>query len=312
MKISEILPYLKRPGSDAGSNFASDGEKITDLISGKTYPLVHEMIDFQGNTNLAEKPVPEGVMFRLNHFYSNYIDAFLRTSIFAGGGVIFIKALRKMKTWIDATGKKKTLLIEPEDNNLVDYLGAGNCVTVEDFNAKNVFPLPSAYPNINASMEELPINSSSFEVVISNYVLEHVIHPRHHMREVARILKPGGYLILSGPGDIYPSHRVPYNYFNVIRYGYYEMFKENNLELVEEYFPARSWLSILYISYATAVRNSWFNKNQFTKLLHLVALGISVILSPLFNLLAMLMDLITPFDKRGYAVYLALVKKPEQ
>jgi hypothetical protein len=130
------------------------------------------------------------------------------------------------------------------------------------------------------------------------------------MQEVARILKPGGYLILSGPGDIYPSHRVPHNYFNVIRYGYWEMFKENGLELVEEHFPAKSWMSILYIIYTTTVRNSWFNKNQFTKLLQVIALGVSVVISPLFNLLALLLDLITPFDQRGYAVYLALLRKP--
>jgi len=130
------------------------------------------------------------------------------------------------------------------------------------------------------------------------------------MRELARILQPGGYAIIGGPGDIYPSHRVPHNYFNIIRYGYFELFKENDLELVEEYFPAKSWMSILYIAYTTAVRNTWFNKNQITKLVQLFFLVISLVISPIVNLLALLLDLVTPFDQRGYSIYLALVRKP--
>jgi SAM-dependent methyltransferase len=141
-------------------------------------------------------------------------------------------------------------------------------------------------------------------------VLEHVADPRQHVRELERILKPGGYVIIGGPGDVYPSHRIPYNYFNIIRYGYFEMFKEFGLELVEEYFPAKSWMSILYIVYTITVRNSWFNRNQITKLIQLPILVVSFILSPVFNLFATLMDLITPFDKRVYSVYMAVLKKP--
>ena len=46
----------------------------------------------------------------------------------------------------------------------------------------------------------------------------------------------------------------------------FEMIKDNNLELIEEYFPAKSWVSILYLCYTTIVRNSLYNKNQFTKI----------------------------------------------
>jgi len=90
------------------------------------------------------------------------------------------------------------------------------------------------------------------------------------------------------------------------------MFKENNLELIEEYFPSKSWMSILYLIYNTTVRNSWFNKNQFTKLLHMIVFGISLFVSPFLNLLALFMDLITPFDNRVYSIYLALVRKPTE
>lgn len=37
-----------------------------------------------------------------------------------------------------------------------------------------------------------PFPDGSFDACCSNYVLEHVRHPREHLREVARVLRPGG------------------------------------------------------------------------------------------------------------------------
>ncbi len=310
MKIDACLAFLKHPDSDANPGFKLIGDHLVDSITGKKYPVIHNMIDFQGVIHSATTRENKGVFFKLNTFYSDYLDPWIRTSIFAGGSIAFIKSSRKMKHWLDQYAKGETLFIEPEDDRLIKYIGFDKCLTTEDFTAKNTFPLASDYPNLSASPEQLPIQSSSFQNLISNYVLEHIKNPRLHMQELARILKPGGYAIIGGPGDIYPSHRVPYNYFNIIRFGYYEMFKENGLELVEEYFPAKSWMSILYICYSTVVRNSWFNKNQFSKLVQVFFLGLSLVISPILNLVALFLDLITPFDKRGYSVYLALVRKP--
>ncbi len=309
MKIEDCLRYLKNLNSDSKAEFTIVGNQIVDCRSTKKYPVIHNMIDFQGVVHSDVLRNKKGVFFKLNTFYSDHLDPWIRTSIFAGGSVAFIKSSRKMKQWIDHYAKSETLFIEPEDDRLIKYIGFDKCLTVEDFSAKNTFPLEFDYPNLSASPENLPILSSSFQNVISNYVLEHIKNPRLHMQELKRILTPDGYAIIGGPGDIYPSHRLPYNYFNIIRFGYYEMFKENDLELVEEYFPARTWMSILYICYTTVVRNSWFNKNQFTKVIQLFFLVISLVTSPIFNLLALLFDLVTPFDQRGYSVYLALVRK---
>ena len=312
MKIDHCLDYLQLPGSPAKTEYFLSGKQLVDKKSKRIFPIVKNMIDFQGNVNLDSQMAKTGLLFRINSFYSDHLDPWLRTSIFAGGGIGFIKTSRKMKQWIDRHVKGDTLFIEPEDNRLISYIGPDKCLTVGDFASKNVFPLESDYPNINASHEQLPIRPGSFQNIISNFVLEHVKHPRQHMMELTRILEPGGYLILGGPGDIYPSHRVPYNYFNIIRYGYFEMFKENNLELVEEYFPAKTWMSILYICYTTTVRNSWFNRNQFTKFVQMIALAISLVVFPILNVVALFFDLITPFEQRGYSVYLALLRKPEE
>ena len=311
MKTEQYLPLLKHPELDERAEFIIRDGFLTDKKSEKKYPIIKKMIDFQASVKTDDSDVKKGLMFKLNTVFSKYLDFMIQTSFFAGGGVGFINVRKKTKQWIDLVTKDKTLFLEPDDKRLLSYIGPEKCLTVEDLASRNVMPMAEDYPNLNASHEQLPIRSSSFQNLISFFVVEHVKNPRRHFSEIERILKPGGYVILSGPGDVYPSHRVPYNYFNIIRYGYHEMFKENNLELVEEYFPAKSWVSILYLCYSTLVRNSCYNKNQFTKLLQMIIFGISLIISPFFNLAAIFLDMIMPFDKRIYSLYMALLKKPD-
>lgn len=42
-----------------------------------------------------------------------------------------------------------------------------------------------------------PLKSNSFDVVISNQVIEHILDIDHFIKEIYRILKPGGYCVIS-------------------------------------------------------------------------------------------------------------------
>jgi len=52
--------------------------------------------------------------------------------------------------------------------------------------------------------EVLPFASSSFDLVLSNEVLEHVADDRQALREMMRVLRPGGRLVLFVPNRGYP------------------------------------------------------------------------------------------------------------
>lgn len=310
MKINEFIKYLKHPGSDLETEFIIETDFVLDLRSEKKYQIVHSMVDFLGTFDMTNNELPKGILFKLNTLYSHQIDPWIHSTIFAGGGIGFIKADRKLKEWINEyMYQSDVLFIEPENKRHLSFINPDNCLTVKDYSQKNVEPYADEYPDLNASPEQLPISSSAFQNIISNFVLEHIKNPREHLQEISRILEPGGLAIISGPGDVYPSHKVPFNYFNIIRYGYHEMFKENDLDLITEYYPARSWMSILYIVYITVVRNSWFNSTQISKFLQMVIFGLSIFVFPFFNLLALILDWITPFDNRVYGIYMALIKK---
>lgn len=66
-------------------------------------------------------------------------------------------------------------------------------------------------PDIQGDARQLPIRSSSIDVVKCTEVLEHVPDPEAVVSELQRILKPGGALVLSTPFN-YGIHGDPHDY----------------------------------------------------------------------------------------------------
>jgi SAM-dependent methyltransferase len=71
--------------------------------------------------------------------------------------------------------------------------------------------LYAARPDVFADGARLPFADSCINHVICLEVLEHVRWPDQVLAEVARVLKPGGHLILSMP-FLYPLHDAPHDY----------------------------------------------------------------------------------------------------
>jgi SAM-dependent methyltransferase len=78
----------------------------------------------------------------------------------------------------------------------------------------------------------LPIDDASFDTVLLSDVLEHVMHPWELIDEVARILRPGGTLLLNVP-FYYVIHSPPYDFHRFTEFALRAMCERAGLDVIE-------------------------------------------------------------------------------
>ncbi len=128
-------------------------------------------------------------------------------------------------------------------------LGCGNAPYKAWFGAKvgqyvtADFPPISQAVQVACSAETLPFQDASFDTVLCTQMLEHVPHPWLAAGEMARILKPGGVLILSCP-QYWGLHEIPHDYFRFTPYGLRVLFPESGWEWKEHRQQGSTWAVI--------------------------------------------------------------------
>ncbi len=83
--------------------------------------------------------------------------------------------------------------------------GQGSDVTGLEYDFERAAQAASRFPNVvNAAGEALPLPSAIFDLILSHEVLEHVQDDAQAVREMVRVLKPAGRLVLFVPNRGYP------------------------------------------------------------------------------------------------------------
>jgi SAM-dependent methyltransferase len=89
----------------------------------------------------------------------------------------------------------------------------------------------------------LPFAANSFDTVFCSQVLEHVPEPGLSLQELMRVLKPGGYLVLSVP-HLSWLHNEPHDYFRFTIHGIRFLFDRAGF-VEQQIVPAGGLLSFL-------------------------------------------------------------------
>ncbi|MDO5553872.1 MAG: class I SAM-dependent methyltransferase [Planctomycetia bacterium] len=76
------------------------------------------------------------------------------------------------------------------------------------------------------------VNNESFNVAICSDLLEHLYHPSVVLKEIHRVLKEDGYLLLNVPFN-YWVHEAPYDYARYTNFALCRMLEENGYKIVE-------------------------------------------------------------------------------
>ncbi len=78
--------------------------------------------------------------------------------------------------------------------------------------------------------EPLPFPNSTFDTIIISEVLEHVANPEGVFSEMARILRPGGRILLSVP-FYYKIHEAPFDYYRYTEFALRYLAEKNGLNI---------------------------------------------------------------------------------
>ncbi len=94
-----------------------------------------------------------------------------------------------------------------------------------------------------ADLSALPFRSGVFQAALSVVTLEHLRDPLAALRETARVLAPGGVLLLIAPME-WEVHQSPHDYFRYTRHGLEYLLAEAGLR-VDEIQPAGGLFRLL-------------------------------------------------------------------
>jgi len=84
---------------------------------------------------------------------------------------------------------------------------------------------PGRGVDIVASVYDLPFKDGEFDVVLCMSVIEHLEEPLVVIKEMRRVLKNGGKIIISVP-FMFPIHEAPNDYWRFTKYGLRYLFRD--------------------------------------------------------------------------------------
>ncbi len=76
-----------------------------------------------------------------------------------------------------------------------------------------------------------PFTNASFDSVLCSQVLEHVFNPNEFLGEIARVLKPGGKLLLTVP-FVWDEHDQPWDYARYTSFGLHALLEKQSFRIL--------------------------------------------------------------------------------
>jgi SAM-dependent methyltransferase len=108
-----------------------------------------------------------------------------------------------------------------------------------------------------------PFPDGRFEAVICNQVLEHVFNPHEFVQELARVLSPGGRLLLTVP-FVWDEHEQPHDYARYSSFGLRHLLGTGGFQIRRQSktlanFAALAQLTNAYVFKVTRTRSTVLN-----------------------------------------------------
>lgn len=164
--------------------------------------------------------------------------------------------------------------------------------------------------DIHGAGEALPIRSKAMDTVLCTQVLEHSREPARMMAEMARVLKPGGYLILTAPQE-WGLHQEPHDYFRFTCYGLMYLAEAQGLR-VEYVAPRGGFWAMLGQRWSAYLFNTYCRpfRRRGQRWAYLLSACLVLPACAATQLLALALDRLQPIRENTLG-YILVARKPE-
>lgn len=149
-----------------------------------------------------------------------------------------------------------------------------------------------------------PFGDGEFQAVLCNQVLEHVFHPDEFVREIHRVLAPGGRLLLTVP-FVWDEHEQPFDFARYSSFGLQALLARSGFQVLEQHkllddFSVLVQLTIAYFFKVSRSRSRLLN------------LLVSLVFFAPLTLLGLLLGAVLPRNPDLFLDQLVLAEKPHE
>jgi SAM-dependent methyltransferase len=153
-----------------------------------------------------------------------YLNDFYKTSL----GISFLKIEKK---FIDDS-------IDDVFGFFAIQVGAHSHDFLNSNRIKNKFVVDKFSNDIIAESHSLPFESDSIDLLVAPHILDFSIYPQECLREIVRVLKPGGHLVLT----LFNYYSL-FSFFKLLNSNYYKVLNnKNTLSRIKD------WLNLLNVN----------------------------------------------------------------
>lgn len=147
----------------------------------------------------------------------------------------------------------------------------------------------------------MPFSDREYDSLLSNQVFEHVFNPSVFLKELNRVLKESGMLLITVP-FVWDEHEQPYDYARYSSYGLKYLLESNGFEIVK-HRKSNNGIEAIF-----QLLNSYIYKVTITENRTLNLLVQFFLISPL-NILGLILSKILPINNDLYLDNIILAKK---
>jgi len=157
------------------------------------------------------------------------------------------------------------------------------------------------YADVFYDGKTIPFENNTFDSILSNQVFEHVFNPNDFLKEINRVTKRGGVMLMTVP-FVWDEHEQPYDYARYSSFGLRHILNENGFEVIE-HRKSNNGLEVIF-----QLLNDYIFKKTVTKSGYLNLLFMLLLMAPV-NVVGLLLSKVLPKNDDLYLDNIVLAKK---